>query len=86
MTGLILVGLVPFAALGILLGHLLNTDSIGPAMGGGVSLLAFLGGTWFPLEHGFLHDLGAATAVLLARAGQPRGASAGTAGRRRAGS
>jgi ABC-2 type transport system permease protein len=58
MTGLILVGLVPFAALGILLGHLLTPDSIGPAMGGGISLLALLGGTWFPLaKHGFLHDL-----------------------------
>jgi ABC-2 type transport system permease protein len=58
MTGLILVGLVPFAALGILLGHMLTPDSIGPALGGGVSLLAFLGGTWFPIPaSGFLHDL-----------------------------
>jgi ABC-2 type transport system permease protein len=58
MTGLILVGLIPFAALGITLGHLLTPDSIGPAMGGGVSLLALLGGTWFPLgSHGFLHDI-----------------------------
>jgi ABC-2 type transport system permease protein len=58
MTGLILVGLAPFAALGITLGHMLTPDSIGPAMGGGVSLLALLGGVWFPLSnHGFLHDL-----------------------------
>jgi ABC-2 type transport system permease protein len=58
MTGLILVALVPFAALGILLGHMLTPDSIGPAMGGGVSLLALLGGTWFAIpSHGFLHDL-----------------------------
>jgi ABC-2 type transport system permease protein len=58
MTGLMLVGLVPFAALGVLLGHLLTPDSIGPAMGGGISLLALLGGTWFPIGgHGFLHDL-----------------------------
>jgi ABC-2 type transport system permease protein len=58
MSGLILVGLVPVAALGILLGHMLTPDSIGPAMGGGISLLALLGGTWFPLgHHGFLHDL-----------------------------
>ena len=42
MTGLILVALLPFAALGITLGHLLNVDSIGPATGGGASLLAFL--------------------------------------------
>ena len=58
MTGLILVGLIPFAALGILLGHLLTPDSIGPAMGGGISLLALLGGTWFPITgDGFLHDI-----------------------------
>jgi ABC-2 type transport system permease protein len=28
-------------------------------MGGSISLLAFLGGTWFPISsHGFLHDIG----------------------------
>ncbi len=58
MTLLILVGLIPLAALGILLGHLLTPDSIGPAMGGGVALLAFLGGTWFPIKgSGFLPEL-----------------------------
>ena len=58
MTALILVGLVPFAALGIAIGHMLTPDSIGPAMGGGVALLALLGGTWFPIEaHGFVHDV-----------------------------
>ncbi|HTA11775.1 MAG TPA: ABC transporter permease [Solirubrobacteraceae bacterium] len=59
MTGLILIGLVPFAALGVAIGHMLTPDSIGPAMGGGISLLALLGGVWFPLggSHGFLHDL-----------------------------
>ncbi|HEV2945304.1 MAG TPA: ABC transporter permease [Solirubrobacteraceae bacterium] len=58
MTLLILVSLVPFAALGIALGHMLTPDSIGPAVGGGVGLLAFLGGTWFPIaSHGFLHDI-----------------------------
>jgi ABC-2 type transport system permease protein len=57
MVGLILIALLPFAALGIMLGHLINVDSIGPATGGGASLLAFLGGTWFP-PHGFLLELG----------------------------
>ena len=58
MTGLILLALVPFAALGIMLGHLLTPDSIGPAMGGGIALLALLGGTWFPIQGpGFLYDL-----------------------------
>jgi len=59
MTAMILVCLVPFAALGIAIGHLLTPDSIGPALGGGVALLATLGGTWSPLPaHGFLHDVG----------------------------
>ena len=58
MTALILVGLLPFAALGILIGHLVTTDSVGPVIGGGVSILAFLGGTWFPITNGFLRTLG----------------------------
>ncbi len=58
MTGLILIALVPFAALGILLGHLLTADSIGPATGGLVSLLALASGTWFPVSHGIVHDVG----------------------------
>jgi ABC-2 type transport system permease protein len=54
MTLLVLLALAPFAALGIALGHLLTIDSMGPAMGGVTSLLAFLGGTWFPITgHGF---------------------------------
>jgi ABC-2 type transport system permease protein len=58
MTLLIAVGLMPFAALGIFLGHLLNVDSIGPATGGTVTILAFVGGTWFPVTSGFLHTIG----------------------------
>ena len=58
MTGLLLVGLLPFVALGILLGHLLTPDAMGPALGGGTAFLGFLGGQWFPLPNsGFLHDL-----------------------------
>lgn len=58
MTLLILVCLIPFAALGIAIGHLLTPESIGPALGGGIALLAFLGGTWFPISgHGILHDV-----------------------------
>jgi ABC-2 type transport system permease protein len=49
MTGLLLVGLIPFAILGIMLGHLLTSDSIGPAMGGITAVLALLGGAWGPL-------------------------------------
>jgi ABC-2 type transport system permease protein len=54
MTWLVLIALIPFAAMGIALGHLLHVDSIGPAMGGGTALFAFLGGTWFPLTGGGL--------------------------------
>ena len=57
MTGLIALGLLPFAALGIALGHLLTVDSTGPATGGLVSLLALVSGTWFPAT-GFLHAIG----------------------------
>ena len=49
MTALMLVGLAPFAGLGILFGHLLRIDSIGPAVGGTTALLALLGGVWFPI-------------------------------------
>jgi ABC-2 type transport system permease protein len=58
MTLLILVGLVPFAAAGILLGHLLTVDSIGPVIGGLTALLSILGGAWFPVSSsGALHDV-----------------------------
>ena len=58
MTVMILVGLVPFAALGILLGHLLTPDAMGPAMGGLTSLLALLGGAWGPVASGgFIRNL-----------------------------
>lgn len=52
MTGLILVALIPFAAIGIFMGHLLTVDSMGPALGGSSALFAFLGGTWFPITGG----------------------------------
>ncbi len=58
MTLLVLIGLIPFAALGILLGHLLTTDSMGPVMGGGAGLLALIGGFWFPITDGAIHDIG----------------------------
>jgi ABC-2 type transport system permease protein len=57
MTEFILIGLVPFAVLGILLGHLINVDSIGPSIGGITALFSFLGGVWFPITSGALHDI-----------------------------
>ena len=52
MLGLILVGLIPFAIMGILLGHLVSVDSLGPVIGGGTSLFALLGGAYGPLATG----------------------------------
>jgi ABC-2 type transport system permease protein len=59
MTGLVLVGLIPFAALGVMLGHLIKGDSMGPVMGGGMSLLSILGGAFGPLggDSSILHKV-----------------------------
>jgi ABC-2 type transport system permease protein len=58
MTGLMLVGLMPFAAFGIMIGHLVTVDTIGPVTGGVTSLLALVSGTWFPIgASGVMHDL-----------------------------
>ena len=57
MTAMLLLGLLPFAALGIALGHVLSVDALGPAIGGTTALLAFLGGVWFPLGDGFMADV-----------------------------
>jgi ABC-2 type transport system permease protein len=46
LTGLIAVALIPFVALGILLGHLIKGDSMGPVMGGGMSFLSIFGGAF----------------------------------------
>src|SRR4051812_681156 len=60
MIGLMLVALIPFAALGVAMGHLASVESIGPLMGGGTAVFAILGGTWFPLGDGALHTIGQA--------------------------
>ena len=58
MGWLMLVGLVPFAVMGIAIGHLVTADSIGPVIGGTTALFAFLGGTWFPITGGgAFHDI-----------------------------
>jgi ABC-2 type transport system permease protein len=57
MGWLMLVALVPFAVLGITIGHLVSAESIGPVIGGALALFAFLGGVWFPITgSGTLHD------------------------------
>jgi ABC-2 type transport system permease protein len=59
MVGYVAVGLIPFAGLGIFIGHKFTSDSIGPILGGGVSVLAFIGGAWGPFggDTGFAHDV-----------------------------
>lgn len=61
MTALLLLGIAPFVALGIVAGHLLSPDSLGPAIGGGTAFFAFLGGQWYPPpDSGVLHYVGEA--------------------------
>jgi len=58
MIGLLLVGLIPFSVMGIMFGHLLKLDSLGPAIGGVTFLFALLGGAYTPLvTSGFLFTL-----------------------------
>jgi ABC-2 type transport system permease protein len=59
MTTLLIIGLMPFVAMGIAFGHLLTTDAMGPVAGVSSALFGFLGGQWFPLpDHGALHVIG----------------------------
>lgn len=52
VVGLLLVGLVPFAVLGIVIGHLIGTDATAPAVGGIVTLFCLLGGVYgFQIAH-----------------------------------
>ncbi len=61
MTALLLIGLIPFAALGVVVGHLVNSDAIGPAIGGLTALFALLGGVWFPIGNdSYLHTIAVA--------------------------
>ena len=40
-----------------MLGHLLTSDAIGPALGGLTALFGLLGGAWFPIaKSGLIHD------------------------------
>jgi ABC-2 type transport system permease protein len=57
-VGLSLIALIPFTALGLMLGHLVKGDSMGPIIGGGMSLFSLLGGAYFPIGqgHGFMHE------------------------------
>jgi ABC-2 type transport system permease protein len=45
-VGLLLVGLVPLAVLGVALGHLVSGDAMAPVVGGTVTAFALLGGAY----------------------------------------
>ena len=46
MSGLLLVGLVPFVLMGLILGHLIATDALVPAMGWLIVFFALFGGAF----------------------------------------
>lgn len=55
---LVLVGVAPFAVLGILMGNLLSADSMGPALGGVVTVFALLGGAFGQIfTSGVMHEI-----------------------------
>jgi ABC-2 type transport system permease protein len=58
MTALMLIALIPFGALGVLLGHLLHADAAGAVTGVLIAVLAFIGGAWFPVGDGVLYQIG----------------------------
>jgi ABC-2 type transport system permease protein len=57
MTALMLIALIPFAALGVFIGHLLRSDAVGAAVGILTGVLAFVGGAWFPIGEGVLYQI-----------------------------
>ena len=57
MTLFILIGLVPFAAIGIWVGHIAKEDAMGPIMGGTMSLFSLVGGAYYPVS-GVLGNIG----------------------------
>ena len=71
LTGYVLVALVPFAVIGIVLGHVLTVDSIGPAVGGHHFAVracsAARGDRWRRVASS---GIGEVPAVVLARAGR----------------
>jgi ABC-2 type transport system permease protein len=50
MFGWTLVGLVPFVALGLVIGHAFSSDVLGALSGALFTVLALLGGVWFPVS------------------------------------
>jgi ABC-2 type transport system permease protein len=58
MTGLFLVGLFPFTLIGVMIGHLLKPDTLGPVTGGVATVFLLIGGGFGNLGgSGFVHKL-----------------------------
>jgi ABC-2 type transport system permease protein len=58
MTGLFLVGLFPFTLIGVMIGHLLKPDSMGPVTGGMSTLFLLIGGGFGSIGgSGIVHTL-----------------------------
>ena len=69
MSGLLLVGLVPFVLMGLILGHLIATDALVPVMGWLIVFFALFGGAFGSLfNSGAMLTVVKAAALLLARA------------------
>jgi ABC-2 type transport system permease protein len=71
--GWTLLGLLPFVALGILLGHLVSGDALAAIAGGLYTVLALIGGVWFPVDqmpHTLASIARATPAYWLAEAGR----------------
>lgn len=51
MTGLLLIGLIPFVIMGIVVGHLVAVDALAPAVGGTVVFFALFGGVFGQFFH-----------------------------------
>jgi len=58
LAALVLVGIAPFAVLGIVMGTVFTADSMGPALGGLVTIFALLGGSFGQLfSSGTMHQV-----------------------------
>jgi ABC-2 type transport system permease protein len=58
MTILILIALIPFALVGVWIGHQFSADAMGPIMGIALAVFAILGGSYFPVTGNVIGDIG----------------------------
>jgi ABC-2 type transport system permease protein len=58
MTVLILIALIPFALIGVWIGHQFSADAMGPMMGIALAVFAIFGGSYFPVTGNIIGDIG----------------------------